>query len=256
MKKFTFTLLLLSCFLLATAQENQKSYYEKMKILTRDLDSTKFVNNILYDRVFPLANLKYFNQGIRQDTSRYDHFLQSVSELKISSNENLKFYTPDKFEQFRADAYEKHKTLIGILNVDITTLKDNTWDTSNPLMLIDSTEIQKKIVPVINKNPYENKQSLVISTLSNKIEQGNTPLVFSFEKVIFQKTINKIKNLYIDFGNGQNQQIINNGLLILPNISHTFSNSGIKTFVYTGNFNNGITFKTYSKYLYSHKRYK
>ena len=55
-----------------------------MKIMTSELDATHFTNNTLYDKVYPLANLKSFNQNERKDTSNYRHFKQAVHQLYLA----------------------------------------------------------------------------------------------------------------------------------------------------------------------------
>ncbi len=85
------TKIIVLCFIFGTftkmiAQEPVTSYYKEMKEVTKTLDSTKFKNNILYDRVYPLAKLNEFNQNQRIDTSSVTHFLQASHELNLASN--------------------------------------------------------------------------------------------------------------------------------------------------------------------------
>jgi len=239
------TIILLVSFNLI-AQENSKTYYEKMKTMTSELDSTKFSNYILYDRVFPLANLKEFNQGERKDTSNVVHFFQALNELKISSNNNPKIPSPEKFSRYIFQKKEENKVSIGVLNIDFTSFKNEVYDSINNLISIDSTTSIKKFREIPNILPYENKQTLIISTLEQETTQKESPVLFTFEQSIFQGTHNKIKNLFLDFGDGRNIQIFNNGNLVVPNTSYTYTTSGIKTLTYSGDFFNGQTFGTYS----------
>ncbi len=84
MKRF-FTFIMLLWLGLAFAQNNDGvTYYAKMKSVTSELDSSKFKNQILYNRVFPWAGLQVFNQNGRTDTTSGDHLQQAVYELYLA----------------------------------------------------------------------------------------------------------------------------------------------------------------------------
>lgn len=244
--KFTILFFFFGIITIVKAQDINTSFNNKMKEITKELDSTKFKNNILYDRAYPLAQLKTFNQNQRKDTSNVTHFFQAIHELYLASNENKYLTNFEKLKQIEYNENYKNKIGIGIINYDITMLKSESFGSANPLMRIDSSNVQKKYYEIPNKNPYQNSQCLVISPLEQVVEEDDKPLVFSFENSFFQESSNPIQNLYVDFGEGQNQKIISNGVMELSEVSINFRNTGKLIFKYFGNYQNGLGFETYS----------
>src|SRR5690606_9124947 len=51
------------------------------------LDKNYITTDILYDRVFPLANLSEFNQ-VNSDTSQINHFYRAYSEIQRADYNN------------------------------------------------------------------------------------------------------------------------------------------------------------------------
>ncbi len=60
-------IVVLSLSIKINAQEQPKTYHEKMKVLMSNLDSTNFKNNTLYNRVYPLSRLQLFNHSIKME---------------------------------------------------------------------------------------------------------------------------------------------------------------------------------------------
>jgi len=153
--------LVLSIISQLQAQTDTKTYHDQMKVLMSQLDSTRFKNNTLYDRVYPLANLKQFNQNGRKDTSNYKHFYQAIYELHLAGNKQ-NIYSANHLRQLGASAKLNGEVLVGIINMDITTLKEDVFDENNSKMLIDSTGQDRKMVEIVDKEPYQTLQTLVI----------------------------------------------------------------------------------------------
>ena len=228
------------------AQEPAKTYHEKMKILMSNLDSTKFKNNILYDKVYPLANLKAFNQNGRKDTSNYKHFKQALYELNLAGNKH-QIMKPEMLEQLAMHGKNHNQVQIGIMNVDMTTIKENAYDENNKLIEIDSTGQYKKMVEVIGKDPYRHIQSLVISPLQGKIKEiTGESVTFNFSRAFIQKSTNPIFELNVDFGDGQLQPIIAQRRVINPSLSYHFPTEGNKTLKFTGSYQDGTPIETYA----------
>jgi len=229
------------------AQKISNAKTLKMKQLISQLDTTKFKNNILYDIVYPLADLKHFNQQNRKDTSNFAHFSQTIFELKLASRNSFKI-SNEVLDGIKF-AYEKqNKCPIAILNLDFTTIKDNAFDENEPKMQIDSTNNIKRLIELLNKNPYENKHTIVISPLVEKLVNDSQPINFVFNKLFFDISENSLKNLNITFDNNETINIINNGNLTNPEVSHQFSGDGKKLLKFTGSFQNGQQFETYATF--------
>jgi hypothetical protein len=172
------------------------------------------------------------------------HFLQSIHEIKLASNHNPIFITPEEITNLIYKSRENNMVLIGILNVDFTVFKNDAFAETERKLQIDSTSQFKKILEIQGKEPYENKQSLVISTLQSNIDKNIVKFVF--DKALMQKTTNKIQNLYVDFGDGQSNCVISNAQIVQRELTYNFSTNGLKTITYYGNYQNGQTFRTYS----------
>ena len=217
-----------------------------MEALTKELDSTKFKNNILYDRVYPLAKLNEFNQNQRIDTSNVAHFKQAVHELNVATNRKSTLFNAEDLQQTIYSLKNQNKVGVGIINCDFTVLKTNILETANPLIAVDGSLENKRYHEIATKNPYDNKQSLVVAVLQDRIEQGANPIVFSLKETTFQETTNPIYNLFVKFDDGQTTQLIANGVKTSAEFAHTFATSGIKNMEYYGTFQNGMPIKTMS----------
>ena len=87
MSKKTILLALLLLFAFKAKSQN-KPYTEAVDSLFQFLDKKSMKTNILYDRVFPFANLTK-----RKDTTDFEYFRQAYSELYRASY-NLTFRIP------------------------------------------------------------------------------------------------------------------------------------------------------------------
>ena len=244
--KFYFILLFIFTTMFATAQTPPVSYYKKMKEITKELDSTNFKNNTLYDRVYPLAKLDEFNQNQRIDTSNAKHYKQAVNELYLASNKLSKIFDSEELKQTIYNSKNFNKIAIGIVNADFTILKPNSLDPTNPLITNDDSVLLTKYHEVENKNPYKNKQTLVIAVLEEQINQGSNPTIFTFDQSILEKTINPIKDLFVKFANGQMYQIIANGIKTTTEFGFTFTANGKQSIEFYGTYSNNLPFKTFA----------
>ncbi len=120
-------------------------------------------------------------------------------------------------------------------------------DESDRKIEIDSSGQINKLVEILNKNPYKHLQSLVISPLLKNINQeDNLNVTFNFSRAFIQKSTNPIKDLNVNFGDGQVHPIIENRHFENSIISHSFSTEGAKTLIFVGVFQDGTSFETYS----------
>ena len=160
--------------------QETKTYYEQMKIMTSELDATRFTNNTLYDKVYPLANLKSFNQNEQKDTSNYKHFKQAVHELHLAGDKQMIRSVQD-IDQSATSLQLDSKVLVGIINMDISHIKTDAYDVADKKMHIDSTGAVKKMIEIADKEPYETLQTLVVSPLQGHIKQiSSQPVIFNF----------------------------------------------------------------------------
>ena len=141
---------------------------------------------------------------------------------------------------------EQNQVMIGVINMDITTFRQDAFDENNQKIKIDSTGLTKKMLELPNKDPYQNLQTLVIAPLQKQVKQVDGESVsFIFGKTSFLFSTNPIKELQIDFGNGQISEILSNRAYINTTITHSFTSGGTKRLIFTGVFQDGTTFETY-----------
>jgi len=227
------------------AQEQAKTYHEQMKIMMSELDNNRFANNTLYDKVYPLANLRTFNQEERKDTSNYKHFIQAVHELHLAGDRQVIRSSQD-IEQSMQSLKMDNKVLVGIINMDISHIRADAFDDTNSKMYIDSTDSVKKMHEITAKEPYQTLQTLVISPLVAEVKQyEGTPVTFNFLQAMIQKSTNPIKTLNVDFGNGVNQNIITERRIEQIERSYTFTSGGVHTLRFSGTFQDDTTFETF-----------
>lgn len=227
------------------AQTEVVSYNKQMKAITKELDSTKFKNNILYDRVYPLAKLDLFNQNQIKDTSNVVHFKQAEHELYLASNKKNQLFNSENLKQTIYHYQAANKVSVGIINADLTIIKKTATDPANLLISSTGNGLAQRMHEMPDKNPYENKQSLVIAILEDVIYQGAKPTVFSIKETFFEKSNNPIENLFVKFDSEQTTQLVTNGNKTIE-FSATFKTSGKKIIEFFGNYLNGRPFKTFA----------
>jgi len=248
--KTRITILLIVLLNLSTrinAQEPPKTYHEQMKILMSELDSTRFKNNILYNKVYPLANLNEFNQNGRKDTSNYKHLYQALHELYLANNKQ-EIMSSDMLEQLTIHAQKHGQVQIGIINIEMTIIKEDAYDENDKKIEIDSTNNIKRLHEIPDKNPYKNIQTLVISPTQGNVEEVNGENIsFNFNRAFIQKTTNPIKELNVNFGDGQLHSIISNRSFSNSTLTHNFQTEGTKTLKFSGSYQDGTPFETFAQ---------
>jgi len=127
------------------------------------LNKNNVTTDILYDRVFPLANLMEFNQ-IASDTSHINHFYQAYNELQRADYNNR--WSP--IQTFKSNVETETNSIpIGIINVDFEYLDEESI--SDNLLDIQGQDSLLVDVPNRSRSPYLKTKALVISTLATDI---------------------------------------------------------------------------------------
>ena len=158
---------------------NEKTYTEYMDKVLEPLiknDSKKFKNEILYDRVYPMAKLDIFNDNDSINTSNYEHFMRSWKELKSASN-NPKFISRDKLSDIAYSYERQNKIQIGIINADITYINPTALAPNKASLRVVNHRIERvsenklqrlnrrRKIPI--EPTYLNKHLLAISPLNS-----------------------------------------------------------------------------------------
>lgn len=124
MKKICLIISLIIFVQFSIAQSFDTTTFQgKADYTLQNLDKSQIPTQILYDRVFPLARLDAFNKGT-SDTSSYDHFVQSVSELYHSSYSMTNVLPPDALEALITEQRLAGNIAIGLKHYQINWLTD------------------------------------------------------------------------------------------------------------------------------------
>ncbi|TVZ25131.1 hypothetical protein JM83_0030 [Gillisia sp. Hel_I_86] len=137
------------------------------------LNKNEVTTDILYDRVFPLANLVEFNQ-LASDTSHINHFYQAYHELQ-RADYNIRW---NPIQTFKANVEAETTSIpIGIINVDFEYLDEESI--SKNLLDIQGQDSLLVDVPNRSRSPYIKTNALVISTL-NRYQGQNRAFKLNF----------------------------------------------------------------------------
>ncbi|QED37001.1 alpha/beta hydrolase [Antarcticibacterium arcticum] len=226
---------ILICLLFSTnffAQDITPEIDTKLQLL----DKNYIITDILYDRVFPLANLVEFNQ-ISSDTSHINHFYRAYSEIQTADYTN-RWGT---LQTFKANAENETSSIpIGIINVDFEYMDEEAI--SDNLLDIQGQDSLLVDVPNRPRSPYIKTKALVISPLTTDTKSitANFKLDNSFN---IQGSNITIQSLQADFGNGQGYQ----SLSLSGQKSVTFNSTGLHNLKFKVTFSNGSVKYTYAK---------
>lgn len=228
-----------------------EDYTAEMDNILTHVDKSPVTTGILYDRVMSFADLDLLKEDGYITTSKYQHFMQSWSELYRAS------YNPSglNLEQLKSISQNTVTTMnmgtmaIGIPNppviqvntvyIGIINTKMNYIDFGTP----SQSSLDYSNGYLYNKpgiNPFLEKQVTVIAPLKEKITT-NTATFKLRPDYIMQLTDSPIKNLTADFGNGTLYSLITNGVNSSSYPTITFSASGQKTFTFTATYSNNTT---------------
>jgi hypothetical protein len=226
---------------------DEKSYIEyKDKVLESLIqnDASLCKNNILYDRVFPMANLSIFNNQDTIKSSNYNHFTRSLSELyEASIIPQTDVLSLQQIDDIAYHFEREGQIQIGIINMDFSMIDTTSLNTENPKLRI----VNQKFERIESKDPFIHKKALVIAPIAKDIIYGEN-IVFEFGNILVQKAANSIKELTAIFENNQIYTIYENGTLINDRITVNFQESGIKEIGFNVTFSDGTSLTTFSNF--------
>lgn len=180
-------------------------YRNKMDYYFYPLDKTRIPTGILYDRVFPVANLERYTGFNGQDTTSSDQFHQAYYELYSASYQNQTWKLPGQLaDDLKRDYGSNNEHAIGIQYYDY-----NVFDTlalQNNQIRFQNNQFQD--VPGRTADPYlprtffaavpllQPEETIAVGmhyfTLNPAYQLANRPLA--------------IRQVQADFGDGQGWQ--------------------------------------------------
>jgi len=225
-------------------QKGETTYNEFAQKSMDQLDPADFKNGILYDKVYPLAGLNIFNQtDSRKDTSDVNHFLQAWHELYTASN-NPSFIEAKLAKELAFHFEMKNIVQIGLINVDFTVLDSTSLNPKKGSLTVK----ENKLVKTVGKNPYLNKQALVVAPLVSTVSSDNGEVTFNFGVVELEKSTNPIATMDMYVENGKKITIIDNGKRVLNEATVALKTGGIKTIRFKVCYKNNKTIATYGRF--------
>lgn len=177
------------------------SLNEQFKEMLQHLDKEQIPSGILYENVFPWAEMESYDGTTDTDTSSYQHFMQAYHELYQSSFNTSGMTHPTDLEEaignFHPDKEYHHP--FGIIDYQYNTIDPNA--VANNLLSISNGQLYD--VPGRVSSPYITKTvSLGSMLLGNSDEQllpGTHYLHFSPNFVLTNTgfSLNDVQNLKI-----------------------------------------------------------
>ena len=236
MKRF----LLIIAFYLTPILLFAQSYKYVADSLFHHLDKSGVTTGILYDRVFPLANLHAFNK-LQPDTASNKHFRQAYSELYSAAYNNIAWLLPAHIDaiasQIRLDTLGA-RIPIGICNYQMNVIDTNAIDNNLVYMGMDS--LYYDLLPRAD-SPFLTISNLIASPLIDSI-QGNTVVFYLDSNLFINKSALSIVSLQVDFNDG-------NGLInvsIGSNYTVNYGSSGYKVLKFVATMSNFASITTYA----------
>lgn len=217
---------------------SQTPIQTKVDSMLVDIDQTDFTTGILYDRTVPWATLNNFNE--LDNSSNKKHFDQALLEIHNASNQEL-FINHTQLGSLTTHDSISNVVDIGILNVTFNTLNYYKDDQSQGGLSKGAINFEK-----INndKSAFQEKHVFVLSPLKSYVKGASITFNIS-EDFIFQSSLNKnINTLMIDFGNQQVHTVIENGVIVLPQLTITYTEDSDKQLLAQATMTDGTTLTT------------
>jgi hypothetical protein len=242
MKKITFCIILMIISLKVQAQLTNGNFTTEVDYRLQNISKNPITSNILIDRVFPVAAIQVFNQGVRIDTSSYSHFKQAWSELNRASYIQ-NFTTLDQLKtQIKNKNYQEYEVPIGIIN---TEFHQGNYGTTEQNANVNFNSTTGLFTNKSGRNPFVKKQTTIISPLVTKV--SGTSISFKTDNLFkLYKFGKQIKNLQL-VTNGVTFSIVTNYTLSNNNFNTSYNNSGIKNLRFTVTYSDNSTKTTYAK---------
>jgi len=174
---------------------------EQFRVMIQNLNRSQIPTGILYESVYPWAEIESYDGSDDTDTSNYEHFMQAYSELYYSKfNNNANIHPTDletAVNNFHPDKEYHHA--FGIIDYDYNIIDSNAV-TNN---LLSVTNNQLFDVADRTQSPYLTRNvkigSILLADNSGELSPGTHYLHFS-PSFIFSNTgfsLNDVQNLKI-----------------------------------------------------------
>ena len=175
----------------------------------QNLDKTIITSGILYDRVYPVADIERFKQQDQfTDTTGPRHWVQAYYEIYNAAYNNTGWLSPDALEAKLDTNSYVNAIPIGLLNykynvMDSNAYVDNLVDTVSNGQFVDVTGRPR--------TPYFNYSTFIASPIVSEETVFVEDQEYTFyldEKYFLNNEYIDIKQIRIDFGDGQGEWVV------------------------------------------------
>lgn len=239
--------LLLLCMLFVSgfgfSQVNlEKSSQINVDDMIKNLDKSDFTSGILLDRSMNFSNIDHFNSEENKNPADFSYFKQALLDLYNASNKSKFISSKELKQELRENKTSSNIVNIGIISADYNKLNYNLGDEKSGGLMLKKDVFK----PLKNTKAFLEGTTTIISPLKNAAK-GQT-ITYAFQSKYWLNSSKKsIKQATISFGSNEKVPFIQNGKLILNNISHTYSDNGEKELLFYIEYTDGSTLKTSSK---------
>ena len=176
----------------------------------QNLNKSIITSGILYDRVFPVADIERFKQQDQfTDTTGPRHWLQAYYELYNASYNNSAWLSPDALEA-RLDT----NALVNAIPIGVLNYKYNVLDTNAYVDDLVDTLSNGQFVDVTGRprSPYFNRSTFIASPIISDgavFVEGQKYTFYLDPKFFVQNDNIYIQQIRVDFGDGNAEWVVN-----------------------------------------------
>lgn len=165
-----FAVINLSLFAQVPSCNAPTPYAEEAHNILKNLDKTQIPTGILYEAVFPWADLDIYDGSTITDTTSLYHFFQSYNELFYSNYNRAGMIHPNDLQNSIANFHSNkdYHHPIGLIDYDFNSLDPSA--VSNNLLYLSNGQLFD--TPNRQESPYINKRTFISSILqANSIDK-------------------------------------------------------------------------------------
>ncbi|QEK51805.1 hypothetical protein FYC62_09205 [Pedobacter aquae] len=201
---------LISCYALFSAIAQTQTYQQEADQVLLNLNKVEVTTGILYDRVFPLANLQNFQGLVTDDTTNTEHFHQAYYELYNAMLNNNGYQTPEALNNYLINHDQQNEHNIGLMMfnynyLDTNAIKNNQLYSSGGLLYDNSNR---------STSPWLQKTFFIATPLlpaESVIKTGEHTFNFDPNLILSNTPVN-IASITVNFDDGYgDQQLYSNG---------------------------------------------
>ena len=223
---------------LQAIRKDTSTFQGKSDYILQYIDKSKIPTQILYDRVFPMAGLDFFNQATN-DTSSYTHFIQSYSEIYYANYQQNSLPSPGILKNLVLKNRNDNNIPLALMRYAFNII--DTLSIANNLFVKDGDFLRD--VAGRASSPYLSRKLLVIAPMSDYLNIGTVIFKLPLD-LLWQNTAPSVTSVQITAGDVANTVTITPGT---ATASFSYTTSGVKIIKFVITFSDNSTKITYAR---------